>query len=57
MQDLYGADPRRETCATVDHADCTTVISGDISWIIQMRNISVVKDLDHFVGIGDVSYV
>ena len=52
---IRSTDPTQEICATVvDHADCTGPTQLDHT---RSGNRSALKDLDHKVGINDLSEV
>ena len=41
---------------TVDRADCTVPTGQhELLWIIQIKNLFALKDLDHGVGVDDPS--
>ena len=53
MQHLYSTDPTQETRPRPCRLDGSP--PRHIRYIIQIRNLSALKDLDHERGIGDLS--
>ena len=46
MQDLCSRDPTKEDCAAADRTQIMRLPPGNMRWILQMRDMVSVKDLD-----------